>query len=116
MRRGLVLFAAVGALAAQPSAVPASSSAPSVRVVGFQPVTVQGLKFRPRERLTLVLFLGGREERTVRAGRTGSFVARFEEYANLCTAFTLRVMSGQAVRAAARHRPPPSCAALDPVR
>jgi hypothetical protein len=101
--------------AAQPATAPGRSSAPGVRVIGLQPLAVQGVRFRRGERVTVVLFLDGRHTRTVRAGRNGSFVARFEEYANLCMAYTLRVMHGSTVRAAARHRPPPSCAALDPV-
>ena len=105
----------MAALAAQSSAAPAKPFAPAVRVLSLHPVTVQGIRFRPGERLTLVLFLDGRQQRTVRTGRGGSFVARFDEYASLCTAFTLRALSGQALRATVRHRPAPSCAALDPV-
>jgi hypothetical protein len=100
--------------AAQPS-VAGSQSQRGLTVTDRQPVTVKGLGFRPGERVTVVLFLSGRHARTVRVARRGSFVARFAEYADLCTAFTVRALSGSGTSVAIRQRPARSCAALDPV-
>lgn len=109
------LCAALMLAAAQPSGAANRAKAPDVRVTDHRPFTVHGSRFRPGERVTVVLVLEGRRARTVRVGRGGSFVARFAEYADMCTAYTLRALSGGSVRAAIRHRPARSCAALDPV-
>jgi hypothetical protein len=101
--------------AAAPSVAAMNSTPPAVRVTDHHPLVVRGASFRPGERVTVVLVLEGRHARTVRAGRSGSFVARFAEYADLCTAYTVRALSGGSVRAAIQHRPARSCAALDPV-
>jgi hypothetical protein len=110
------LLAGLTLAAVQPSPAAGRAWAPGIAVVDHHPFTVQGARFRAGERVTAVLVLGGRHTRTARAGRGGAFVARFDEYANLCTAYTLRVLSGHDLRAAVRHDPPRSCAALDPVR
>jgi hypothetical protein len=114
VRRIGLLAIAAGSAAVVASTAPARPS-PVLEVMTLRPVTVRGTGFHPGERLTVVLWLAGRNVRTVRAARRGSFVVRFQEYADLCAAYTLRVLSAQRVRAAVRHRAPPSCAALDPV-
>jgi hypothetical protein len=114
--RVLLLAVAAGTLTAVGAPpVPARTGA-ALQVTALRPVAVRGTGFRPGERLTVVLVLGGRKAQRVRAGARGSFVARFQEHAELCRDFTLRVLRGQTLRATAGHKPPPSCAALDPVR
>jgi hypothetical protein len=110
------VLAALTLAAAAPSLALGRSSAPAVLVTDRQPLTVKGFRFRSGERVTVVLVLGGRHARTVRVGRSGSFVARFAEHADLCTAYTVRAMSGRSVRAAIQQRPARSCAPLDPIR
>jgi hypothetical protein len=108
----LVLATAVGVGAAQAARV----DAPKLRVTDLTPVTVQGLRFRPGERVRVVLRADGSYVRSVRAGRNGSFLARFGAvYAELCTAFQLRATRQSGAVVVATRKPPPSCAALDPV-
>jgi hypothetical protein len=112
-------FAATLALAATLTAAAGSSAAPStakLRIVDLAPVTVEGLGFRPGERVRVVLRADGNYVRTVRAVRSGRFLARFGAvYAELCTAFQLRATRPSGAVVIATRKPPPSCAALDPV-
>jgi hypothetical protein len=116
VKRVLLLAVAAGTLTVGGAPPVPARAGPALHVTALRPVVVRGTGFRPGERLTVVLVLGGREARTVRAGARGSFVSRFEEHAELCRAFTLRVLRGPTLRATGGHKPPPSCAALDPVR
>ena len=115
VKRVLLLAVAAGTLTVVGAPPVPARTGPALQVTALRPVAVRGTGFRPGERLTVVLVVAGRETRAVRAGARGSFVARFTEYAELCSAFTLRVLRGQTLRATARHKPPPSCAALDPL-
>lgn len=114
VKRGALLLATVLLAASAAVAAPGKPPAPRVTVIDHYPVTAYGAGFRKGQRLTVVLVLGERKTRTVRANRVGSFVARFQEHVDSCRAFTLRVLSGQSVQATARHTPARSCASLDP--
>lgn len=86
-----------------------------LRLVDLAPVTVQGLRFRAGERVTVVLHADDRYVRKLRASRRGSFVARFAVDADRCTAFNLRAAGASGAAAAVAHKAPPDCAAIDPV-
>jgi hypothetical protein len=86
-----------------------------MRIVDLTPVTVQGLQFRAGERVRVVLNADRRYVRLVRAGRGGSFATRFAVYADACSAFNLRATGASGAVAVAKRKPPPGCAALDPV-
>lgn len=108
-----VLAAALSVGAAAPAA---RTYSPMLRVIDLTPVTVKGLRFKPGERVRVVLSADGRHVRSVRATRNGSFVARFAAvYAELCTAFQLRATGSSGAVAFAVRKPPLQCAALDPV-
>jgi hypothetical protein len=108
----LVLVAALSVSAI----APAAGTAPArIRVVDLTPVTIQGLRFRAGERVRVVLNADRRYVRTVRAGRGGSFSARFAVYADMCTAFNLRATGASGAVAVVTRTRPPQCAALDPV-
>jgi hypothetical protein len=106
----LVVALSVGAVASGAGTAPAK-----MRIVDLTPVTVQGLRFRAGERVRVVLNTDRRYVRTVRAGRGGSFATRFAVYADACTAFNLRATGASGAVAVATRKPPPGCAALDPV-
>ena len=108
----LVLVAALSVALASSAATPNAK----LRVVDLTPVTVHGLGFRAGARVRVVLRGESRHVRNVRAGRNGSFVARFGAvYAELCSAFQLRATAGSRAVAVATRKPPRHCAALDPV-
>jgi hypothetical protein len=110
MTLALIVALSVGAVASGAGTAPAK-----MRIVDLTPVTVQGLRFRAGERVRVVLNADRRYVRTVRAGRGGSFATRFAVYADACTAFNLRATGASGAVAVATRKPPPSCAALDPV-
>jgi hypothetical protein len=118
MHRGLGLllaFAATVILAVTaPVAVPSPRVVPSVRVVDLRPFTIRGERFAPAERVTVVATVVSTHRRTVRASRAGSFLVRFREYAEACTAYNLRVVGSSGSRVTLAKKPPPTCAALDP--
>lgn len=108
----LVLVAALSVSAIAPAAGTATAK---LRILDLTPVTVQGLRFRAGERVRVVLNADRRYVRTVRASRSGSFVARFAVYAELCTAFNLRAAGASGAVAVATRKRPLQCAALDPI-
>lgn len=116
VRGAAVILTLVAALSVSAIA-PAAGTAPArLRVVDLSPVTVQGLRFRAGERVRVVLNADRRYARTVRASRSGSFIANFALYAELCTAFNLRATGASGTVAAVTRKRPLQCAALDPGR
>lgn len=108
----LILAAALAAIGTAPAA---RMHAAKLRLIDLAPVTVQGLRFRAGERVTVVLQVKGRYVRKLRASRNGSFVARFALDADRCTAFNLRAAGRSGAAAAVANKPPPDCAPIDPV-
>jgi hypothetical protein len=114
--RAVATFLALVAALTLSTIAPAAGTAPArLRVVDLTPVTVQGLRFRARERVRVVLDADRRHVRPVRASRSGSFVAKFAVYADLCTAFNLRATGASGTVAVVTRKRPLQCAALDPV-
>jgi hypothetical protein len=110
MTVALVAALSVGAVSSGAGTAPAK-----MRIVDLTPVTVQGLRFRAGERVRVVLNANRRYVRVARAGRGGSFATRFAVYADACAAFNLRATGASGAVAVVTRKPPPSCAALDPV-
>ena len=114
--RTLGIAVAVAATLAAGAAEAAGTSGAKLRIVDLTPVTVQGARFRAGERVRVVLRADRSHVRIVRAGRAGTFFARFGGvYAELCMALQLRATGASGAVAVATRKPPPSCAALDPV-
>ncbi len=107
-----VLMAAMTVIGIAPAAFTHNAK---LRVVDLTPVTVRGLGFRPGERVRVVLYTEGMHLRMVRASRRGAFVAKFAVYADQCAAFNLRATGASRTVAVVAKKPPPQCAALDPV-
>lgn len=83
-------------------AAPASGAAtlPALRPVSLQPLTVQGLRFRANERVTLLLASDGvASKRVVRAGARGRFTVRYTLRVDRCTSYTLQAIGARGSRA-----------------
>lgn len=81
MRRLLVIAALLSLLAVVPTASPRSEAPQKARLVlaDLDPVEVRGYGFRRLERVKLTLLTGTSvRTRSLRADRTGRFVARFD--------------------------------------
>jgi len=115
MRAALAFLVIAAALTALEAAPATGAPEAKLRIVDLSPVSVQGLGFRPRERVRVVLYADGKQVRTVRANRSGTFAAKFAFFAELCTAFNLRATGASGLVAVAAKKQPRQCAALDPV-
>jgi len=81
------------AVAAAATAVPAGAlgGAPTLALLGRDPVSVRGSDFRPLERVTVTATANGRSlSRHVRASRAGGFVVRFDLVASRCGGLGIR--------------------------
>ena len=72
------------------------------------PLTVRGIRFKPRERVTLTLDGGRRGVERVVATRLGGFSATFEIRLLRCRTVTVRATGSQGSRAV-RQLPRPNC-------
>ena len=72
------------------------------------PLTIHGVRFKPRERVTVTLDGGKRGTRHVIASRTGSFSARFEVKLLACRTVTIRAVGSKGSRAV-RQLSRPNC-------
>jgi hypothetical protein len=116
VRAAATILALVAALSVGAIASAAGTAPAGLRVVDLTPVTVQGLRFRAGERVRVVLSADRQYVRAVRASRSGSFLAKFAVYADVCTAFNLRATGASGAVAVVARKRPLQCAALDPVR
>ena len=83
-------------------ATPASGAAtgPALRPLSLQPLTVQGLRFRANERVTLLLASDGvASKRVVRAGALGRFTVRYTLRVDRCTSYTVQAIGARGSRA-----------------
>jgi hypothetical protein len=100
----VVRVAALGAVVAAVVAVApgyARSDAAALRVVDESPLTVRGLGFKARERVTVTeTSAAAIQRRTVTATATGSFVVRFTAVtADACRGFSVRASGNRGTRA-----------------
>jgi hypothetical protein len=92
----LALLFATPAVAAQPR--------PVLRPISLQPLTVQGLRFRANERVTLLLAAEGvASKRVVRAGTGGRFTVRYALRVEQCTTYTVQAIGARGSRAMLQH-------------
>jgi hypothetical protein len=94
------------ALLALVLAAPAAGATarPALRPVSLQPLTVQGLRFRANERVTLLLASDGlASKRVVRAGALGRFTVRYTLRVDRCTNYTLQAIGARGSRATLQH-------------
>ena len=103
----VVLLVAVSAGAAS-SAETGSSKRPALRITGLSPLSVQGLNFKPLERVKLLAFADRLADRDVRAGRTGTFAVTFSLRPGRCTAFVIQAFGNRGSRAMT-DRTAPAC-------
>jgi hypothetical protein len=94
---GVVLFSMLPLIAVNASA--GISGGPTLRLVDRTPVVVRGEGFAAKERVTLVLVAERRMSKKLRAGSTGSFVARFDRDLGRCTRFSLQAYGSNGSRA-----------------
>nr|HET7855530.1 hypothetical protein [Gaiellaceae bacterium] len=113
--RPVATIVALGVALSVAATAPAAGGPARVRIVDLEPVTAQGLRFGAGERVRIMLNADRRYVRTVRAGRGGSFSARFAFYADACAAFNLRATGASGAVALVTRKLPAQCAALDPV-
>jgi len=83
---------------------PGAIARPALRPVSLQPLTVQGLRFRANERVTLLLASEGlASKRLVRAGPLGRFTVRYGLRVDRCTPYTLQAIGTRGSRAMLQH-------------
>jgi len=100
----------VAAIAIGMGSAGAAQRPPVVRVARLDPVTVQGARFRARERVTVTYTGSVRRTRVVVTSQSGSFSARFAGVTDdPCTGFSLSALGASGDRATARHKPLPAC-------
>ena len=81
-----------------------ATARPALRPVSLQPLTVQGVRFRANERVTLLLASEGvASKRVVRAGALGRFTVRYTLRVDRCTSYTLQAIGARGSRAMLQH-------------
>ena len=115
VRRYLVLVAAILGLAAPASALPGGDTGrPAVYVRDLEPLTVVGARFRPAERVRVVVWSSGRFARAVTSDGRGRFVVRFRGvHVDECASYLVRATGAAGSRAVLKPVPPP-CPPLQP--
>lgn len=103
MRKLALLFVL---LAVSPVAQAGASRTGHVAVVDRKPFTVRGGGFLPNERVTLVVFAGGRHVRMLKAGARGGFRSVFSGLLiGACEAYALRATGDQGTVATLKATP-----------
>ena len=98
----------LGAILALVSPASASSTAgavrPALRVPDVTPLSVRGLRFKPHERVTVVVQAGKRRVKTVLTGATGVFSVRFRDiWLTGCYSYVVRATGNRGSRAVIKH-------------
>jgi hypothetical protein len=87
------------------------ATAPALKLVRAKPLTIQGVRFVPGERVTVTLTkLRVRRTRRAAATAAGRFVVRFDVPLSRCGA-TVRAVGSQGSRATLKRPPLPGCMA-----
>jgi hypothetical protein len=77
-----------------------ATARPALLQVSLQPLTVQGVRFRVNERVTLLLASEGvASKRVVRAGARGRFTVRYALRVDRCTSYALQAIGSRGSRA-----------------
>ena len=100
-KRLLALLApTLAALTALPAAaqmhVPTKAPRPALQATSLKPVTVEGLRFRANERVSVFVATGGRSEsKVVVASDKGTFTARFSVSVGRCGELWIRAFGAR---------------------
>lgn len=104
--RSVAALAAVLLVFALPAAPARAQGPPSLRLLGYAPVTVQGRDFRTLERVRVAVLAPGRRSMTVRTGAAGSFTARFTNLiVDRCTSLQVQAVGARGDHALLKVRP-----------
>ena len=79
-----------------------AATRPSLRVVGYAPLTVSGRGFVSGERVTVTLIGGDRRTLRIRVSANGRFTARFAFAQPRCTAWIVRAVGSRSGRVSYR--------------
>jgi hypothetical protein len=113
MKRGLLIVALLvwAVLAVSALAVPPASE---LRIVDRSPATVAGVRFKPAERVKLVLASEAvRHVQAVTASRFGRFTAEFQGVrVDRCSGFVVQATGSLGSRAVLRNRDLTECPSL----
>ena len=96
------------AIATEPATTPPSLTKPLILIGPLAPLTVHGLHFKARERVTVTLDGGGSGVKYVVATRIGAFSAAFNIKLLACRTVTIRAVGSRGSRAV-RQLPRPNC-------
>jgi hypothetical protein len=109
--RAVVVSVLAVALATSASA-PAEPAGPrpALRIIDLAPLTVRGERFKPHERVKLLVNAGRPFTRKVKAGERGRFVAKLGvRVTSPCTDVVVQAIGGRGSRATAERLKPPGC-------
>jgi len=97
---GRLCVAAVVVVLSGSGSAAAAPARPTLRALDYQPLVVRGTGFRRFERVKLLLSADGAASRTVKATRSGTFVARFPGVElGRCGRFVLQAIGSRGSRA-----------------
>jgi hypothetical protein len=96
------------AIATEPATTPPSLTKPLLLIGPLAPLTVHGLHFKARERVTVTLDGGKSGVKHVVATRIGAFSAAFDIKLLACRTVTIRAVGSRGSRAV-RQLPRPNC-------
>jgi hypothetical protein len=74
---------------------------PTLRILELAPVRIQGVNFKPGERIKLLVNAGGPYAKTVRAGPRGGFTVRLGVSVRGCDELVVQAIGGRGSRAMA---------------
>lgn len=105
---GVTALAFVAFLAAGVEA--SGSVGPSLRLTAYQPLTVKGQRFAPRERVRVEVSGSMRATRRIVTTRLGTFTVRFEHVRpSRCDLIRVVAVGGSGSRATVKLLPAPAC-------
>ena len=105
---GMVVGSGTASLASGPATTVPPLVKPLMLVGPLAPLTIHGIRFKPRESVTLTLDGGRRGTKRVLTTRAGTFTARFEVKLLPCRTVTIRAVGSMGSRAV-RQLPRPNC-------
>ena len=105
---GIAHAADAASVATEPATTPPPLTKPLLLVGPLAPLTVHGIHFKTRERVTVMLDGGRSGVKRVLATRAGAFAAAFDIKLLPCRTVTIRAVGSKGSRAV-RQLPRPNC-------
>jgi hypothetical protein len=105
---GVAVGSATASVATEPATTPAPLTKPMILVGPLAPLTIHGIHFKARERVTVTLDGGRSGVKHVLATRAGAFSAAFNIKLLACRTVTIRAVGSRGSRAV-RQLPRPNC-------